>query len=145
MVALLDVNVLISLFDPAHINHEQAHGWFEANRSQGWATCPLTENALLRIVANPSYPGRQSTMVDTAHRLQRFRRSGHHVFWADSISFADTALFHLQRVQGYRQLTDVYLLGLALHYEGRLATFDRKISSASVDGASARHFAIIDG
>ena len=62
MIALLDVNVLVALFDPAHLHHEAAHVWFGRNRSRRWATCPLTENALVRVLSNPSYPGRCTTI-----------------------------------------------------------------------------------
>jgi predicted nucleic acid-binding protein len=57
MIALLDVNLLIALFDPAHVHHEAAHGWFARNGKDCWATCPLTENAFVRILSNPAYPG----------------------------------------------------------------------------------------
>ena len=53
--ALLDVNVLVALFDPDHIHHDDAHEWFGENRQDGWATSPLTELALARILANPVY------------------------------------------------------------------------------------------
>jgi uncharacterized protein len=56
MVALLDVDVLIALFDPAQVHHEAALAWFEVNRENRWATCPLTENAFVRVLSNPSYP-----------------------------------------------------------------------------------------
>jgi predicted nucleic acid-binding protein len=48
--ALFDVNVLIALFDPAHVHHESAHAWWKANQSSGWATCPLTENGFVRVL-----------------------------------------------------------------------------------------------
>jgi hypothetical protein len=54
--ALLDVNVLIALLDQRHVQHEQAHGWFAAAQANGWATCPLTQNAVLRILGQPRYP-----------------------------------------------------------------------------------------
>ncbi len=142
MAALLDVNVLVALFDPMHAYHETAHEWFAENRQRGWATCPLTENGLVRILSNPSYPGRRTTISDAIDRLGSFRASGHHTFWPDSVSICDEAL-QPAHVQGYRQLTDVYLLALALSNDGRLATFDRGIPLSSVDGAGDRHLTLI--
>ncbi len=142
MVALLDVNVLVALFDPMHAHHEAAHDWFTENRRLGWATCPLTENGLVRILSNPGYPGRMTTISDAIERLGSFRGSGHHAFWPDSVSICDEA-FRPAHVQGYRQLTDVYLLALAVENDGRLATFDQGIPLSSVSGAGAEHLALI--
>ncbi len=142
MAALLDVNVLVALFDPVHAHHEAAHEWFATNRALGWSTCPLTENGLVRIISNPSYPGRLTTISDAITRLERFRASGHHTFWPDSVSICDQAVRSVH-IQGYRQLTDVYLLALAVKNDGRLATFDRGIPLSSVNGAGADHLTLI--
>ena len=61
MALLLDVNVLIALIDPLHTLHEPAHTWFAQRQPQAWATCPITENAVLRIVGNPRYPNSPGT------------------------------------------------------------------------------------
>jgi predicted nucleic acid-binding protein len=66
MIALLDVNLLIALFDASHVHHHLAHQWFAGCRSQGWATCPLTENACIRIISQPAYPNRLPTGTATA-------------------------------------------------------------------------------
>ena len=89
MVALLDVNVLVALFDPVHAHHELAHQWFDRNRQSGWASCPLTENGLVRVISNSAYPGRRTTPQDAIERLTRFRESGDHAFWPDSASLCD--------------------------------------------------------
>lgn len=142
MAALLDVNVLVALFDPMHIHHEAAHEWFAENRQRGWATCPLTENGMVRVLSNPNYPGRMTTTGDAIARLGSFRESGHHTFWSDSVSICDEAL-RPAHVQGYRQLTDIYLLALTVHNDGRLATFDQAIPLASVNGANSDHIVVI--
>lgn len=143
MIALLDVNVLVALFDPSHLHHEAAHSWFSLNRSHRWATCALTENSLVRVLSNPAYPGRRTTVEDAASRLRTFCSSREHVFWADSISVRDRARFHWNHVQGHRQLTDVYLLALSVSSEGRLATFDSAISIRSVQGAKPHHLELL--
>ncbi len=136
MIALLDVNVLVALFDPVHLHHEAAHLWFGRNRSHRWATCPLTENALVRVLSNASYPGRRTTVVDAAARLRVFCSDRLHVFWSDSVSIRDNERFRWNHVQGYRQLTDIYLLALSVSNQGRLATFDSTISLRAVQGAA---------
>lgn len=145
MIALLDINVLVALFDGAHIGHEEAHAWFGQHRGRGhvWATCPMTENGLVRVLSNPSYPGRRTTVGDAIRRLETFRASGGHAFWPDAVSLCDNSLIHPRRVKGHRQLTDVYLLALAVHHGGCLATFDRRISPAAVTGATSEHLALL--
>jgi toxin-antitoxin system PIN domain toxin len=140
-IALLDVNALIALFDPDHINHDAAHTWFAANRDAGWATCPLTENGLVRVLANAAYTGTHETADMIRARLSVFCASGHHVFWSDAVSLRDER-FDLTSVTS-RQLTDVYLVGLAVDRGGRLATFDRGIPFKAVVGADRETLALI--
>jgi toxin-antitoxin system PIN domain toxin len=142
-VALLDVNVMVALFDPDHIHHDLAHDWFQHQRPHGWATCPLTENGLIRVLSNPAYTGaplRAAAMLD---RLRAFRASGQHRFWPDAISLADSTLFNSALMSGHRQLTDIYLLGLARYTGGALATFDRTIPLAAVKGATRAHLQVV--
>ncbi len=142
-VALLDVNVLVALFDPGHVHHELAHDWFADQRENGWATCPLTENGFVRVTANPAY-GLSSARADgVAAGLKRFTASGHHHFWADDLSICDDGLFHLAAARGHRQLTDLYLLALAVRRGGRLATFDRSIPLDAVTQAGPEHLLLI--
>ena len=141
MVALLDVNVLVALFDPVHAHHETAHEWLKQNRKSGWATCPLTENGLVRVLSNPAYPGRRTTVRDAIRRLAEFRQSGDHTFWPDSASLCDEILVRPAHLLGHRQLTDVYLLALAVTNGGRVATFDRSLPLAAVEGAKTDHVA----
>jgi uncharacterized protein len=143
VIALLDVNVLVALFDPAHVHHEAAHAWFGLNHKDRWATCALTENACVRVLSNPTYPGGRTTVEDAIERLRVFCSNREHVFWADSISVRDPARFKWRHVQGHRQLTDVYLLALSVSNHGRLATFDSTISMRSVEGAKAQNLEII--
>jgi hypothetical protein len=145
MAALLDVNVLLALFDPDHVHHDPAHGWLAENRGDGWATCPLTENGLVRILSNPNYSGRRTTVQDAVDRLATFRTSGGHEFWPDSVSLCQEGLFVFPHVSGYRQLTDVYLLALAVQHGGRLATFDHGIRPDAVAGAGSDHLFHLGG
>lgn len=142
-IALLDVNVLVALFDPDHVHHDLAHDWFAAEGARGWATCPLTENGFLRVISNPAY-GLDGFRPDAARKsLAVFLDSEHHAFWPDGVSLADTTLFDLSLVAGHRQLTDIYLLGLAVRLNGRLATFDRAIPYKAVTGATPEMLQVI--
>jgi uncharacterized protein len=129
---LLDINVLVALFDAAHVHHEPAHKWFAAVGQASWATCPLTENGLIRVVSNPAYKSISATPTEAAARLRTFCSQAGHSFWSDVISITDTALFDLSQLRGHQQITDAYLAGLAAHYGGKLATFDANIPVGSV-------------
>jgi len=141
-LALLDVNLLVALFDPNHVHHEPAHRWFADRRASGWATCPLTENGVVRILANPAYSPAAERPSEIARRLASFRASGHHAFWPDDVSVCDTRAFSL--TVGHRQLTDVYLLGLARAHGGYLATFDRSVPLKAVRGAQPDDLVVVD-
>jgi uncharacterized protein len=133
-VFLLDVNVLIALVDPAHVQHETAHTWFARRGHKGFATCPITENGLLRIVGHPRYPaspGPPSVVMQTLATLRAL--PGHH-FWLDSISLADHAQVHAEGLISHAQLTDSYLLALARAHGGRLASLDVKLDTRAVPG-----------
>jgi toxin-antitoxin system PIN domain toxin len=142
-VGLLDVNVLIALFDPDHIHHEIAHDWFGDNRASGWATCPLTENGFLRVLSNPARGGEMTQVPHLVARLRKFCTSSHHQFWPDSISLRDERLFDTSLVRGHKQLTDIYLLGLAVKRGGRLVTFDRSVPLGAVKGARRESLAAV--
>jgi uncharacterized protein len=137
---LLDVNVLIALIDSAHVQHEAAHRWFAEYGQHAWATCPLTENGLLRIVGNLRYPNSPGTPAAVVPLMAGLRALPGHEFWADSISLLDTDKFDLERLLSSNQVTDSYLLALALANGGQLATFDFRLVTAAVrDGVSGLH------
>lgn len=142
-IALLDVNVLVALFDQDHIHHDLAHDWFAGQRAAGWATCPMTEAGFIRVVSNPRYQPDAIRPAVAAEQLRRFCGSGHHHFWPDQLTLRDPKAFALSAARGHAQLTDVYLLGLARRMEGVLATFDRSIPLAAVAGATSKHLVVI--
>ena len=142
-VHLLDVNVLVALFDPDHVHHDLAHEWFGAERANGWATCPTTENAFLRVMTHPAYDGTVTRPEAIAARLRLFRASGHHHFWHDQVSMTDLELIRPSYIRGQRQVTDVYLLALAVRMGGRLATFDKAINVGAVVGATQDSLRVI--
>jgi toxin-antitoxin system PIN domain toxin len=140
--ALFDVNVLVATFDEEHVHHERAQQWWAANREHGWASCPLTQNGLVRVLSQPNY----SNPISIAAALDLLAEqvaATDHAFWPDDISFIDARCFNQASILGPKQLTDIYLLALAVKNGGRLATLDRVIPLAAVRGAEARHVAVI--
>lgn len=138
MRALLDVNVLIALLDGAHSLHARATTWLGAHIADGWASCPLTQNGCVRIMSHGGYPGALPVHV-VANRLAEATGTRHHAFWPDDVSLLDATLIDPSRIHGPRQITDVYLLALAIAHGGRFVTFDGAIARASIVGATPAH------
>ncbi|MHB1779106.1 TA system VapC family ribonuclease toxin [Acidithiobacillus sp.] len=132
MTFLLDVNVLIALIDPMHVQHDQAHGWFAAREHPAWATCPLTENGVLRIVGHPRYPNSPGTPAAVAPLIQGLCALPGHVFWPDHISLLDIGHIDTARLLTSGQITDSYLLALASAHGGQLVTFDHHLLTQAV-------------
>ena len=143
MRALLDVNVLVALLDRTHLHHRVATDWLAANVSRGWASCPLTQNGCVRILSLPSYRNAQSPSA-VADRLGQATGNKSHEFWPDSVSVVEEGRLHWDRVLSSRQITDVYLLALAVARGGRLVTLDRSIAIEAVPGAVAKHLLVLD-
>lgn len=136
MRSLLDVNVLIALFDPDHVFHQRAHVWWAAHASDGWASCPITENGFVRIMSQSTYSARvRFSPSELIERLATFAQQTNHEFWADSISLRDSQLFAHDRIHSSRQITDIYLLALAKARDARLATFDEAVPLSAAVGA----------
>ncbi len=142
MRALLDVNVLIALLDADHSLHDQASHWFAAHASEGWASCPITQNGCVRVMSGSSYPSPLPVSV-VVERLSEATSHKLHEFWPDEVSLLDSQVVDASRVHGPRQVTDLYLLALAASRRGRLVTFDRSIPIEAVPKAQARNLLVI--
>ena len=135
---LLDVNVLIALLDPAHVHHDAAHKWFGAHGHKAWATCPLTENGVLRIVGHARYPNSAGTPSAVMALMATLRTLPGHVFWPDDISLMDAERIDASRLLTSAQVTDSYLLALVCAHDGQLATLDRRLVTDAVRGGKQR-------
>jgi uncharacterized protein len=142
MRVLFDVNALIAILDEEHVHHRVIHEWWAANRSAGWATCPLTENGLVRIMSQSGYKNPITTTFAIDLLVEQVSETGH-AFWPDDISLCDGTLFNPSCILGPNQITDVYLLALAVKNGGRLVTFDRAVPLAAVRGAETRHLVML--
>jgi toxin-antitoxin system PIN domain toxin len=137
---LLDVNALIALADPLHVHHETVTRWFAQTHREGWATCPLTENGFIRIIGHPQYPEGPGTSDAARRLLNALRAQPGHQFWPDAVSLCDTTRF--RTLPGARDLTDFYLLALAVEHEARFATLDRRFDPATLPGGAGACFLI---
>jgi len=124
---LLDANVLIALTWPEHVAHERVGRWFARHSRAGWATCPFTQAAFVRILSNPAFSPNALTPTNALIVLRRNVELPSHRFWADSLSLGEAIGRLSCRLTGHQQVTDAYLIALAIHNQGRLATLDTKI------------------
>jgi len=129
---LLDVNLLLALSDPMHIHHESAHRWFANKGQRAWATCALTENGFIRIASHPNYPNRPGDVTAVVAILRQLCETPGHRFWTGDISILE--ILEPDAIITHVQVTDVYLLGLAVHKRGKLATLDQRIPVDAVRG-----------
>lgn len=140
MTYLLDVNVLIALIDPAHVAHDDAHTWFSNKGNASWASCPITENGVVRILGNAKYPNSPGSPAVVAGIVEQLRALPGHSFWAEDFSLVGSDAIDASRVLTSAQVTDTYLLALAKVRGGQLATFDRRLSVDAVkDGKATLH------
>lgn len=138
---LLDVNVLLALLDPAHAHHEAAHAWF-ATANASWASCTLTQNGALRIMSHPRYGNAVASTAIAAELVAELCSQPGHLYWSADLSLLDSPLIDRQRLLASDQVTDTYLLALAVQHGGRLATFDKRLVTSAVQGGYAARYVI---
>ncbi len=142
MTSLYDVSALLALLDENHSRHPAALEWFTGNTEDGWLSCPLTQNGYLRIVCQRRYPN-PLNFDGALARLSVAIASQYHRFIADDISLADETIIHHQNITTHGQLTDAYLLGLAVTHDAQLVTLDTRIPLNAVRGAADEHLVVI--
>ncbi|MGV1004316.1 MAG: TA system VapC family ribonuclease toxin [Candidatus Nanopelagicales bacterium] len=140
--ALLDVNVLLALLDSDHVDHERAGEWLDAEFESGWASCAITENGFVRVLSQPRYPS-PIPAAQAIALLDEARSGGDHSYWPCDVSTLDQATIDRERIYGHRQVTDAYLLALAVAHGGRFVTFDRSVPMSAVTGAKAEHLTVL--
>jgi uncharacterized protein len=140
--ALLDINVLLALLDSDHVDHQRARQWLEREIPGGWASCAITENGFVRIISQPRYPSPVPATL-ALERLALATETASHEFWPCSISLLSERVIRRDRLLGSRQVTDAYLLALAVARGGRFATFDQSIALNAVHGARPEHLTIL--
>lgn len=140
---LLDVNVWVALLDEAHVFHAQALAFIERRRLQ-IATCPLVENGVVRVLNLPGYSRlRPPGCAVVARKLADICSSLDHAFWPDNVSLRTPGMVNWPRVLGHNQVTDVYLLALAVANGGCLVTLDHRVAVGTVAGATDKHLMLL--
>lgn len=142
MAFLLDTNLLIAMADEQHVHHRRANIFFSQIGKRGWATCPVVENGFLRIFGHPNYPGGPGSPEAVRILLRAFRAAPGHQFWPDALSLCEPSRFPSLPVS--KLLTDYYLLALAIHHKGRLASFDRRINPSIIPGGEEAYHLVVE-
>ena len=137
---LLDVNVLIAMAWPAHDSHDKIQAWLSLHATSGWATCPITQAAFVRILSNPSFSRNSLSPRDALALLQTNLSHSAHQFWPDELSLVQALSSLAPQLDGHQQVTDAYLLGLAMHRAGKLATMDKSIFRLLPEKTAQNHF-----
>lgn len=141
---LLDVNVLIALVHELHIGHTKVRAWFDEMRPKHWATCPVTEAGFVRITSNLHLSDHPVEVREAMQMLGLITRLPGHRFWPMDITFSEAVQPFQERLFGHRQVTDAYLLGLAIKNKGRLVTMDRGVEALAGEGYR-QHVTVLDG
>lgn len=125
--SLLDLNVLIALADPEHKHHQKARNWLTSAGRERLGICPLTEAGFLRVTTNPAFHPVPRTLEQAIAILQVLK--GRDDYWYCPIdeSWVTLTAPFAARIFGHQQVTDAYLLGLAIKEKGVLVTFDKGI------------------
>ncbi|MEO7850757.1 MAG: TA system VapC family ribonuclease toxin [Rubrivivax sp.] len=143
MRCLLDVNVWVALLDEAHAFHAQALALFQRRRLE-IATCALVENGVIRVLNLPGYSRLGPVGFEVVSRkLNEICAGMNHEFWPDSVSLRVPGSVNWPRVLGHNQITDVYLLALAVEKQGCLVTLDHRVALSTVVGATAKHLLLL--
>ncbi len=145
MVALLDVNVLIAITWPADPAHTKCREWFMHTCLQGWASCPLTQTGYVRVITSPGFSPDAPSIAEAVSKLERHIAHPDHQFWAADLQLPEVWRYFVDRLQGHRQITDAYLLALAIHRGGMLVTRDRGIRSLLPAGSPlVKHLLVLE-
>ncbi len=140
---LLDVNVWVALLDEAHVFHAQALAFIE-RRNVRIATCPLVENGVVRVLNLPAYSAFGPVGFErVARKLAETCAAVDHEFWFDDLSLRTPGMVDWPRVLGHDQITDLYLLALAVAHDGCLVTLDHRVSTVTIVGAERRHLLLL--
>jgi uncharacterized protein len=137
---VLDVNALIALLDPTHTHHDRAHDWFGGPGKEGWMSSPTTQNGVVRIVSHPKYSNAQPVPI-VLESLDSLTRVGEHRFVPDAVSLLGDEVVR-RNLLSSSQVTDTYLVHLAVSLGARLATFDTRLVTTAVSRAEGTVFHI---
>lgn len=139
-VRLFDVNVLVALAVDTHLFHGPAHV-ARSRTGAGWATTPVTESGLIRLLLNPAVTGGRFTITDAVGVVGGFRLDPSWRHLDDRTSAAEPTIDWMTAV-GHRQITDFHLVDLAARHGAVLATFDSSLPGG-LSPADRRHVEVL--
>jgi toxin-antitoxin system PIN domain toxin len=126
---LLDANVLVALLWPRHHHKQVVREWFLRNASHSFASCSLTQAGFVRLTSTPHIVGEKYSLLESKQLLWTFLNQPSHTFWPTTISLFDAMAPFEKRMQGAKQITDAYLLGITISHGGKFATVDKAVKS----------------
>jgi toxin-antitoxin system PIN domain toxin len=124
---LLDVNLIVAMHLPGSESFTRVQRWFTEIGSRHFATCAITQAGFVRVCTQLAVKDRAIDITEAKASLLRLTAFSGHTYWPMDISYLDATEPFEVRMQDYRQITDAFLLGLAIHHKGKLATLDRAI------------------
>ena len=130
---LLDVNVLVALTSVEHKHYRSAIAWFDSLGRQEWGICPLTEAGYFRLVGNPAIRFGDGGLSRAADVLSELAQHPGYRYWPLTESWIVLTAPFRTRIFGHQQVTDAYLLGLAIGEDGVLVTFDHGLKYMAGD------------
>ena len=136
---LLDVNVLIALTHSAHVHHDLVQGWVQAQAKLAWASCTVTQLGFMRLASQPAIGGAGTSPGAALALLDQLLEHPGHRFWPDGQDIAASPALRSPLIVGHRQVTDAYLLGLAMRQGSALVTLDRGLASIAAAMQADRH------
>jgi len=142
-VCLLDASVLIAMMWPAHAAHARVQHWLSKRGTEKWASCPMTQAAFVRIVSNPAFSPNALTPANALALLGSNLEHPGHEFWRDEIQLTEAVELAQAKPVGHQQITDAYLLGLAVHRKGKLVTLDRNIFALLAQKSEKRDLVVV--
>ncbi len=139
---LLDLNALIFLADPDSAHYTDMHRWFDASGKDDWGVCPLTEAGFVRVTASPAFGGANRTVAQASAILAAFAAHPGYRYWPITEPWSVVTAPFAARILGHQQVTDAYLLGLAVKHDSVLVTFDKGLRYLA-GSQFARHLLVL--
>ena len=143
MTALLDLNVFVALAWPAHEHHASARNWFLSRGRSKWATCPITQLGFVRLLSNSAFSPDALAVREALELLAKNVNQPAHEFWSDSLPVPRALKALTRDAFGHRQITDAYLLSLAVRHKAVLTTFDRGLVEFAVQAKIGSHVDLV--
>lgn len=126
MIYLIDVNLFYAFHIPPHTHYQRSQTWFRQHLSEQFATCSISEMGLIRLLMS-NVDGIQYEYDEAVMAVEGFRKRPQHLYWSEMPNLDKLIRPVAHRLQGHRQITDAYLLGLAAHHNAKLATLDKAL------------------